>query len=151
MSVLGVRCSNSDFAYAILDGTIAKPVFLDCNQCAFPINYHRPQLLTWLVQEIDGIIKRHHPDVVVVKSHEGMTKGGAYEERVEAEGAVAIAAGNNGIRSFYKKRRSSLAKDLGLKGRARYLATLNTSVIPSFSSSSPKQQEALLCAWSGLH
>jgi len=46
--------------------------------------------------------------------------------------------------------KSTMAKDLGFKGRGRYLATLDTSAIASFTQLDDKIQEAVLVAWSGL-
>jgi Holliday junction resolvasome RuvABC endonuclease subunit len=149
--VLGIRCTHADMSFAVLAGSQAAPKVLAVGEVAYPKGYQRPQRLQWIVQEADGLIKTHGVDLVVIKQFEGMTKGNRYEERVEAEGAIAVAAGQNGIKQVYKKRKNTLAKDLGLKGRARYLATsLNTAAIPSYSDLPEKRQEAVLCAWSAL-
>ena len=46
------------------------------------------------------------------------------------------------------KRKVTLAKDLGLKGKARYLLTFDTSPIPDFADLDEKMKDAVLCAWS---
>ena len=150
MIALGVRCSNTDLAYSLLTGGQQAPVVLQSGDLAFPKNFARPQRLTWIVQEVEGLVRQHHAELVVIRSFEGLKKGTAYEERVEAEAAVAVAAGNCGIKALYKKRKNTLAKDLGFKGRGKYLQLLDTSVIAGFESLSPKVQEAVICAWSGL-
>jgi hypothetical protein len=96
------------------------------------------------------MIRKHSIEGVVVKVYEGRKKGNDYELRVEAEGAVAIAAADNGIRAFWKKRKNTMAKDLGQKGRARYIEMLDTSSMPDFPSLSDKKQDATISAWSSL-
>jgi len=52
---------------------------------------------------------------------------------------------------IFKKVKSTIAKDLGLKGRGHYLRTeLDTSVIPGFAGKPDKEKEAILAAWSEL-
>jgi hypothetical protein len=85
-----------------------------------------------------------------MKRFEGHSRGRSFEERVEYEAAVYLACARCGLTTACKKVKSTIAKDLGLKGRAHYLETLNTCVIPSFSNYTDKEQEAVLCAWSDL-
>lgn len=151
MAVLGIRCSNTDFTYAVLAGTRDIPQVLALKSLALPNGYPRPQALKWVVQEADAIIKKNTIECIVIKRYEGRSKGNDYEARVEAEGAVAIAAADNGIRVVLKKQKSTIAKDLGLKGRARYLTTaLDTSPISDFGNLSEKKKDAVLAAWSAL-
>ena len=52
---------------------------------------------------------------------------------------------------IFRKVKSTIAKDLGLKGRGHYLQTeLDTSVIPGFGSKSEKEKDAILAGWSEL-
>ena len=148
--ILGVRCSHTDITYAIVSGTRETPKLVDAMTIGFPKGYPRPQLFKWIVQEVNDLMKKHQIDGVVVKSYEGRKKGNDYELRVEAEGAVAIAAADNGVRAFWKKRKNSIAKDLGQKGRAKYLELLDTSSIPGFSEMSEKKRDAVVSAWSAL-
>ena len=150
MVVLGIRCSHTDITYAVVSGSREAPELRAVDTVAFPKGYRRPQLLKWIVQEIDGAIKRNSTGAMVVKKYEGRKKGNDYELRVEAEGAVAIAAADNGLKAFWKKQKNTIAKDLGQKGRARYLESLDTSSIPGFSDLSSKKQDAIFSAWSAL-
>lgn len=151
MIVLGVRCSNTDITYAVLTGTRAAPEVLESETLAFPKGYQKPQRLKWVVQEAHGIIQKYSVSVVVAKKYEGRQKGNDYEDRVEAEAAVAVAAADNGIKAFYKKQKNTIAKDLGLKGKAKYVDTkLDTTVISEFEGYSPKIKDAVLAAWSAL-
>lgn len=150
MVVLGIRCSHTDITYAAVSGTKTAPDLLATETVSFPKGYPRPQLLKWVLQETDTMIRKHSIEGVVVKVYEGRKKGNDYELRVEAEGAVAIAAADNGIRAFWKKRKNTMAKDLGQKGRARYIEMLDTSSMPDFPSLSDKKQDATISAWSSL-
>lgn len=151
MVVLGVRCSNTDLTYAVLTGTRTAPEVIATETLAFPKGYQKPQRLKWVVQEAHGLLQKHTVGVVVAKKHEGRRRGNDYEDRVEAEAAVAIAAADNGIRAFYKKQKNTIAKDLGLKGKAKYIESkLDTSVISEFENFSAKIKDAVLAGWSAL-
>lgn len=151
MTVLGVRCSNKDFTYVVMSGSKVKPKIDTSDINTFPRNFSKPRALLWFVQEIEQLISRHNVNKIVIKGFEGRTRGKSYEERVEFESAVFIAAANNGINAVFKKVKSTIAKDLGLKGRAHYLqTTLNTSVIDGYATKTEKEKDAILSAWSEL-
>lgn len=151
MSVLGVRCSNKDFTYAVMTGSKRKPCVQHCASVALPKNFSRPRTLHWMVQEIEELIEKQGAHKVVMKGFEGRSRGKTYTERVELEAAVYIAGGKNGMSGIFRKVKSTIAKDLGLKGRGHYLQTeLDTSVIPGFGSKSEKEKDAILAGWSEL-
>lgn len=104
------------------------------------------------MHEIDDMIKNYSVNHVTMKGSEGIAaRGKPFVERVEMEAIVYLVGANHGIRKIPKKVKSTVAKDFGLKGKAHYLNTdLDTSLINSFSSYSPKVQEAILVAWSEL-
>ena len=94
---------------------------------------------------------RYEVEKIVMNKSEAKIRGNIYEDRVEHEAMVYLAASNQGIKPVFKKVKSSIAKDLGLKGRARYLDTsLNTSSIIDFDNYSDKSQDAILAGWSKL-
>jgi len=70
MSVIGIRCSNKDFTYAVMDGSKKKPVMQHAESVTVPRNFSRPRALYWMVQEIQGLITRHGADKVVMKAFE---------------------------------------------------------------------------------
>ena len=150
MSVLGVRCSNRDITYAILDGKKRKPSLLKMEAISFPKGYSPSQSLYWLFQEIGDLLSQYDITKIVIKRFEGRTRGKTHEDRVEHEAAVMLAGGARGMKAVFKKVNSTIAKDLGQKGRTRYLANLDTSFIPGFSKLPAKRQEALHAAWSEL-
>ncbi|MCX2982712.1 hypothetical protein EYC98_17760 [Halieaceae bacterium IMCC14734] len=149
---LGLRFSNSDYTFAVMDSTKASPNIVELSTVVCPKGFHRSQTLKWLVQEIDGIFARHEGiSIVTIKRFEGRSKGNTFEERVENEATAYIAAANVGLKAVYKKMGSTLAKDLGLKGKAKLLKTeLDTSMIPNFSDYGDKEKDAILSAWSEL-
>jgi hypothetical protein len=69
---------------------------------------------------------------------------------VENEAMVFLAASNRGLENVSRKIKSTIAKNLGLKGKAKYLAQLDTSVFPTYAEESTKMQEAILAAWSSM-
>lgn len=151
MSILGIRCSNKEFSYAVMSGSKKAPAIIDNGSLTYPKSLVRPRSLLWFTQEVEQLIKKHNALGIVMKKFEGRSRGDLFEERVEYEAAVYLASARCGIMAVCKKVKSTIAKDLGLKGRAHYLETeLDTSVIPEFSNYTDKEQEAILCAWSQL-
>lgn len=151
MSVLGIRCSNKDYSFAVLEGKPKKPRVLHTGCVAFPKGYSPVQQASWFLQEIEALIDQHDVRDVVIKGFEGMNRGKTFVERVEHEAVLYLAAANKGIKGVVRKVKSTIAKDLGLKGRGRYLSTaLDTTVIPGYDALPEKTREALLASWSGL-
>ena len=152
MNVLGVRCSNKDFSYAIMSGSQAAPKIVKTDTVPFPEGLKHFQSLKWLLQESEDLISNFNIYRIVLKRDEGRTKSAAFESRVEHEAAVTIAGANQGVQMIEKKGNSTISKDLGLKGRAHYLKTqLDTSRIPGFDNYSAKLRDAILAGWSGLN
>ena len=149
LTVLGVRCSNRDFAYAVLTGSKDTPKNVEVRTLPYPKGFAKPQSLHWLLQEIHSVLKRHSIQKIVLKQFEGKSRGGTFEDRVEHEAAVMLAGGSLGLRAVFKKMNSTIAKDLGQKGRSKYLASLDTWN-PTFDSFSDKEREAIHAAWSNL-
>ncbi len=151
MSVLGIRCSNKDYAFAVLNGTKKSPQLIDSETITYPKGFSKQQSLKWLLQEIEDLIIKYKAEKIVMNKSEARIRGNTYEDRVEHEAMVYIAASNQGITSISKKVKSSIAKDLGLKGRASSLDTsLNISLIKDFKNYSDKSRDAILAAWSKL-
>ncbi len=79
------------------------------------------------------------------------TKGKAYASRVEFEAIVSLSAANIGHTNVARKVKSTIAKDLGLKGRAKSLVEdLDYSLINGLDSRNDKEFEAIVVAWSCL-
>ena len=151
MNSLGIRCSNSDFAYAVMYGSKSDPHIIETNIVSIPRGYRQPQALDWLYQEIERLIADNNVEKIVIKRSESRRRNSALETRLELEGVVALAGHRSGQIPSFKKVKSTIAKDLGLKGFARYLTTrLDTSPIEGFDEYPPKSREAILCAWSEL-
>ncbi len=151
-SSLGLRFSNSDYTFAVMENLKTSPIIRESNTIAYPKGFQRAQTLKWLVHEIESIFQRNDDiSIVVVKRFEGKSKGNAFEERVECEATAYIASANKGLKAVYKKMGSTIAKDLGLKGKATLLKTdLDTTVIDGFEKFSEKLKDAVLSAWTEL-
>lgn len=152
MSVLGIRCSNRDYTFAVLTGTKKSPQLVGSETLPYPEGFSKSESLKWLLREIESLITKYKVKKIVMNKFQGRIRGNTYEDRIEHEAMVYLAASNQGIIHVFKKVKSSIAKDLGLKGKARYLNTsLNTSLIKDFDNYSGKSQDAILGGWSKLN
>lgn len=152
MRVLGIRCSNTDYSYVVIIGTKDSPLIEKSDSVTFPKGYGRGESLKWFFQEIDAIFNEVKIDRIAIKGAEfPAKKGNAFIERIENESIVFFVGANHGVIESSRKVKSTIAKDLGLKGKGKYLQTkLDTSVIESYNSYESKLQEAILVAWSSL-
>ena len=151
MSVLGIRCSNRDYTFAVLTGTKKSPQLVGSKTLPYPKGFSKSESLKWLLREIESLITKYKVKKIVMNKFQGRIRGNTYEDRVEHEAMVYLAASNQGIASVFKKVKGSIAKDLGLKGRAGYLNTsLNTSLIKDFDNYSDKAHDAIFAGWSKL-
>ena len=152
MKILAVRCSNTDFAYAVIEGTQQSPTVAESAVTGYPKGYEEHALFHWFHQEIMGLLYHHSPDAVAVKTAETMVKrSGSLETRIRVEGIAIMSAAEAGCARACRKVKSTIAKDLGMKGKGKYLETqLDTSTVTDFDSYNTKQQEAILVGWSCL-
>ena len=118
-------------------------------QC--PRTFKACETAKWIKHELDEIFGRLSPTYIVIKAFEGRSKGAAYEERVRLEGIAHLCASALGFKDIARKRKPTIAKDLGLKGRARYLRSILTPLRSAeFEDLDPLSKEAILAAWSDL-
>jgi len=149
--ILGLRCSNKDYTFAVMDGTKQEPRVIASGNVAFPVGFPKTSSVKWFLQEIETLLASHGIDKIAIKAFEGRTRGSLFVDRIDHEAMVFLAASHRGSRAVFRKVKSTIAKDLGLKGRAHYLRTaLDTSVIHAFDDYPEKTQEAILAAWSEL-
>lgn len=152
MKIVGIRCSNTDFSCAVLEGTKDAPQLLSCRTTSFPKGYDEHSLLHWFYQEISGILSANSPNGIAVKAAETMVKrSSSLELRIRIEGIALMAAAQAGCSIAPRKVKSTIAKDLGMKGKAKYLETeFDSSPIAGFDNYKDKEQESILVAWSSL-
>ncbi len=152
MKTLGIRCSTTDFTYAILDGDKQAPILNEVQTVAFPKGYEQPEKLKWLLQELDSLNKGHTISSWAIKGAEPMAaKGKPYACRVEFEAMVSLSAANIGHTTVVRKVKPTIAKDLGLKGKAKSLVEdLDHSLIGGLDPNNAKEFEAVVVAWSCL-
>lgn len=151
MRILGVRCSPKEFSYCVIEGSKASPLIVHTQEISFPLAYVKPLSLKWLMQEVDDLIKKHTINSLAIKASEGTaSRDKSFIERVEYETIFILTGALQGLKPIVKKVKATIAKDLGLKGKARYLSTIDTSSIPNYSTYSDKMKEAILVGWSEL-
>lgn len=151
MNILGIRCSNTDYTYAVLAGDKSSPQLIEFETIAYPKGFSKSQSLKWFHQELVALIQRYSIERIVMKAGEGQIRGKPYEDRVEHEAMAYLAAADCGIKAVFKKVKSTIAKSLCSKGKAAYLSTsLDTSVFVDYDKHKPKVQESILAGWSEL-
>jgi hypothetical protein len=117
----------------------------------FPQSYAKPLALKWLLQEVEDLLNKYSVGAIAIKSAEGIAgRGKPFVERTEFETVFLLAGAIQGLKPILKKVKATIARDFGAKGKAKYLATIDTSKIPGLSSFSEKLREATLVAWSEL-
>ena len=148
--IFGLRCSNKDFAYAILDGSKSNPILIDSGLIGFPRNFTRPSEIRWFYQELEEFCNKHPISFWAIKGAEPMAKrDNSFTLRVENEAMVFLIAANKGSDNVIRKVNSSIAKELCHKGKAKYLKTdIDLNDIKNYSKSSQKINEAIIVAWS---
>ncbi len=125
MSVLGIRCSNTDLAYCVLSGTKEASAIEAASAITYPRGFSAPETLKWLRQEVAQIFERHPCSKVAIKKPElAVSRSNALDTRIACEGVVTLAAAEAGCISVDRLFNASIAKGLGLKGRGKYLKTL---------------------------
>lgn len=150
MNVLGIRCSNSDYSFAILTGTKISPEIIIFRQTNYPKGFTKPHSVKWLYQEIETLVSDYSIKKIVMKASEAISAQKTLEDRIEHEAMIFLVAANHNIRDVSKKRKNTIASNLGLKGKSKYLAKLDTSILPNFDTCNDKIKEAILVAWSDL-
>lgn len=152
MKILGIRCSTKDFSYAVLSGNGEKPDVLEVNTISMPANYSQPEKLKWLFDELQTLNRKQNINGWAIKGVEPMaTKGKSYADRVELEAMVSLSAATLGQDDVVRKVKSTIAKDLGLKGKPKALIEdLDYSKIDGLDKRSDKEFEPIVVAWSCL-
>lgn len=153
MKILGIRCSSKDFSFAVLNGKQESTNLIDTGTISFPKGYSDSDNLKWFHQEVGGIITKHKIGGIGVKGVEPMAmKGKIYGARMEKEGMIFLQASQNGIKYVKRKVKATIAKDIGLKGKGKYLETkADFSSISEYDKLSKNIQEAIQIAVSMLN
>jgi len=150
MKVLGIRCSNSDYAYCIISGIRMAPAVEATRRVSLPEGYNEAESLKWLRQEMQNIFGSHRFDQVGIKKAEtNARRTNALDARIRNEAIVSLVAAESGCLRVAWKVKSTIAKDLGLKGKGKYLESrLDTSPIIGFDAYPREIKEAVLVGWS---
>ena len=153
MKAFGIRCSNNDFTYCIISGTKESPKIDNTCQLSFPSGYSEAESLLWFYRELQEIFKANSFDSVGIKRTEVIvSRSNNLELRIQYEAIVSLVSAEVGITRVHRKVKPTIAKDLGLKGKAKALNTqLDTSAINDFDSFSDKNKDAVLTAWSCMN
>ena len=152
MKILGIRCSNKDCSIFLMSGTQESPNIESSETITFPKDFNQAESLHWFFLEINRIFENNQIDAVAIKGAEPMAqKTNTLIARIQNEAIIYLASATAGVINVVTKCNASIAKELGLKGRGKYLQSkLDTSVIVNYNNYSKKEQEAILVGWSEL-
>jgi hypothetical protein len=152
MNILGIRCSTKDFTYCVLSGKQDNPNLQHTEIIKFPTGQSESERLNWFYQEIGELITKRSIGGIGIKGVEPMAmKGKNYGARTQIEGMIYLQAAQNGVKYILTKVKSTIAKDLGMKGKGKYLATkMDYSKIPDFDKQKPNSKESIQVALSML-
>jgi hypothetical protein len=147
---MGLRCSNSDYTYAIISGTLQTPVLEKCETVSFPKGYTVMQQTRWFYQDISSVIVDNQVSKIAIKGTELLAqRGNEFVDRVMFEGITYLAASDNHVEFVERRVNSTIAKKLGLKGKGSYVKTkLDHGAFANFEKLSPKKQDAINAGWS---
>jgi hypothetical protein len=136
----------------IIEGTQSQPQIIATGEIACPQGYKQLSKLHWFYQEIEDLCKKHKVNRLAIKATEPMGRSGAktVEQRLELETIALLAAAHCGVDKAAKKVKATIAKDFGFKGKAKYLSSVDESVLPNISEFSDKLRDAALVGWSAL-
>lgn len=150
--ILGIRCSTNDFSFAVLSGNIATPKLHEVQSISFPAKYSQPEKLKWFLDELQELNRKFTISGWAIKGAEPMAaKGKSYADRVELEAMISLSASILGSSNVARKVKPTIAKDLGLKGRAKSLVEdLDFTKIAGLDKKNDKEFEAIVVAWSCL-
>ena len=152
MATLGVRCSNTDCHFAVLDGSQESPDIISAKKFKFPKGFSKAEALNWFNLEVSDFLKSTKIETIAIRSPENNARrSSSLDTRLQFEGILYLLSAQLGIENVESKIKSTIAKDLGLKGKGKYLDTkLDTSCVDNFDDYSTKEQEAIMVAWSCL-
>lgn len=152
MKVLGVRCSNNDCTFCLVSGSKKTPSVELLPNVKFPKGFNKAETLKWFSQELETIFNDNEIDSVAIKGAETMVKrSNNLTSRIQNEAVIYLVSAKSGVLNVDTKVKATIAKDLGLKGRAKSLETeLDKSVIEDYDAYPTKAQEAILVGWSSL-
>lgn len=136
-----------------MNGKQESASLVESGTITFPKGYTEAETQKWLSQEIEGIIKKHNVYGIGIKGVEPMAmKGRSYGERMEKEGIFFLQAALCGVKYIKRKVKSTIAKDLGMKGKGKYLETkADFTKIVGYEKANKNTQESIQVALSMLN
>ena len=67
MSILGLRCSNTDYTYTVLAGSRSQPETIAIDNIAFPRGFKTQQSLLWFLREIEALLDKFDIEMIVIQ------------------------------------------------------------------------------------
>jgi hypothetical protein len=147
---LGIRCWPDRFSFVVLAGSAAHPELIEHDVRRFPADLSRAGFLSWISNEVKGILGRRRINGAAFKQIEPKAqKNSSLLRRAEVEGVVQAVLYESGCREVSGLVKSQLKSALGFDGLAKEVsAALLSSPLEELLGKEP--EEAALAAWALL-
>jgi Holliday junction resolvasome RuvABC endonuclease subunit len=149
MPYLGIRFTNKDLTYVVLDGKFDAPCILLTDVIRFPKNFERPKILDWLLKELEGIFSKYEFESVFIKGMEpaASKNGAAALHRIENEAIAFLVAAQHGIELVERVVDATIASRLGVGARYKRRLTYEACSEMFSDLTDDKAKDAVLAAW----
>jgi hypothetical protein len=147
---LGIRCWPDRFAFVVLGGSATQPELIEHGIRKFPADLSRAGFLSWISNEIKGILGRRRINASAFKQIEPKAqKNTSLLHRAEVEGVIQAVLYESGCREVSGLIKSQLKSALRFDGSAKEVsgALLGSPLEELFGEDA---EEAALAAWALL-
>lgn len=125
---MGIRCTTSSLAVAVVEGTRQVPALVSEQEIRFPKKVSGPALLAWIRKEVQDLIRTHAPEAVILKGPETFPRAPS-RERLEIEAIVQEAAFSAGVADVTVLNKAQLKKALNTDEPARYVSRFASALV----------------------
>lgn len=149
---LGIRAESTGINWAVVKGTLEKPILHDTGKESAPHAYNEAESLGWIRQRVLDIIDQFKPAQVAVRYPEPTAQGAnrdSAKARCRVEGVVLEAANARNLQ-VVTGALNTISKNLGSKSAKSYLGTDDLRGLDWSQHTDAKIREAILVAVSVL-
>jgi hypothetical protein len=147
---LGIRCWPDRFAFVVLGGSASRPELIEHGVRKFPTDLSRAGFLSWISNEVKGILGRRRINASAYKQIEPKAqKNTSLLRRAEVEGVIQAVLYESGCRSVTGLIKTQLKSTLHFEGSAKEISAA-LSGGPLEELLGKDAEEAALAAWALL-
>lgn len=152
MTSLGLRFTNKEYTYAVMNGKFDTAAILSKESFQFPRNYSRPKALVWLYKELTSLITTKNVSHIRIKGMEPLAakNGLAAIHRLENEALVYLIAGQLGIDNIERVVDATVASKLRLTGAGKRSQSYRCCEEMFGDGMDDKTKDAVLAVWAKM-